>query len=106
MIITIGRKTVRLEPIATMIVGSKGRVDVVGPVARAQLLLMNRDVKMVSDIFRVSVSINGGPLSTPPRPVPNHIHWAWRILTKPPKREIVHLSKENFLNLLTEVANG
>ena len=106
MIIIIGSKTIKLEPIGTFIIGSKGRVDVVGPVARAQLLLLNSEVRSMSQLIHVSVSMNSGP-SLPPAPKStSEVKWVWRIVTRPPEREILEVNKENFLSLLVEIANG
>jgi hypothetical protein len=41
MIIRIGLPEIRLEPIGTMLIGSKGRVDVIGRAGTSRLILMN-----------------------------------------------------------------
>jgi hypothetical protein len=106
MIITIGGKTIKLEPIGCRILGSKGRVEVAGPLARAQLLLLDSRVTSTSELIHESVSINGG-LALPPLEEPcSDIEWVWRIVTRPPRREIIQINKDNFLNLLVEISNG
>jgi hypothetical protein len=106
MFVTIGTKTVVLEPIGTLLVGSKGRVDVVGPLSKAQLLLLDSEARSVQELFRVSVSV--GRATPPPRPPgpSKPIRWIWRIVTKPPRMEIIEITKDSFLSLLTELANG
>jgi hypothetical protein len=106
MIITIGSKTIKLEPIGTLLVGSKGRVEVAGPLARAQLLLLDSRVRSMSQLIHVSVGINGGPPSPAPQEPAPEINWVWRIVTRPPRREIIEINKDNFLNLLVEISNG
>lgn len=106
MTITIGSKTITLEPVGTLIVGSKGRVEVVGPMARAQLLLLDSRLKSISELIHVSVSVNGGPPSFPRYESPADIKWVWKIVTRPPRREILELNKDSFLNLLVEISNG
>ena len=108
MTIAIGRKTVKLEPIGTFLVGTKGRVDVVGPSESGRLTLLDKDVKNLSQLIRVSVRIVGKSPVPPPPPQkdPSTIQWVWRIVTRPPKVGIVEMTKENFLDLLAEVANG
>jgi len=44
MVLRIGRQEVDLVPIGTLLIGSKGRVDVRGPAGRAQLLLVDSKV--------------------------------------------------------------
>jgi hypothetical protein len=106
MIITVGSKTIKLEPIGTFIVGSKGRVEVAGPLARAQLLLLDSRVRSMSQLIHVSVSVNGGLPSPPSHEPPSDIKWVWKIVTRPPRREIIEFNKDSFLNVLVEISNG
>jgi hypothetical protein len=106
MTIKIGGKKISFEPIGTLLIGSRGRVDVIGPFARTQLILLSDRIKVLSDLIHVSVSVGGKlPMRPKPKP-PSEIKWVWRILTRPPRREIIEMSKDNFLNLLVEVSNG
>ena len=106
MIVTIGRKAVRLEPVGTFIIGAKGRVDVLGPQGRsARLVLMDSEVKRVSDLIKVSV-FTGPPPPPPPARDPSTVRWVWRIMKQAPQMEIIEIIKETFLNLLAEIANG
>jgi hypothetical protein len=41
MILKIGRQEIVMTPIGTLLIGAKGRVDVVGPAGRARLVLVN-----------------------------------------------------------------
>lgn len=91
MLITIGSKTIKLEPIGALIFGSRGRVDLVGILARAQLLLLNSELTSTSQI----------PAVQPP-----DVKWVWRIVTRPPRREIIEINEITFLNLLVEISNG
>jgi hypothetical protein len=106
MIITIGRKTFKLEPIGALIIGSKGRVDLVGSFARANFLLLDSKVTSTSPLIHVSVSMKGAPFSPPPAAPPPDTKWVWRIVTRPPQREIIELNEKTFLNLLVELSNG
>jgi hypothetical protein len=106
MDIIIGSKTITLEPVGTLLVGSKGRVEVAGPLARAQLLLLDSRVKSTSELIHISISVNSGPPAPPPHEPPSDIIWVWRIVTRPPRREILELNRDSFLNLLVEISNG
>ncbi len=105
MLIVIGTKVIRLEPIGTFLIGSKGRVDVVGPVLRAQLMLVDSQVKNALEMVRVSTTINGEPgsLSSTKSRKPN---WMWRLITRPPDRRIIELTQEAFFALLVEIGNA
>ena len=105
MDIRIGRQRVSLVPVGTLLIGSKGRVDVVGSAGRALILLVNRSVRSAADLIKVTVSIGGSAPPRPPAPV-RPISWTWKIVTNAPQRQFVDLEKEAFLRLLMEIANA
>jgi hypothetical protein len=80
MDITIGRQLVTVEPIGTMLIGSRGRVDVRGAAGQRQLLYVNKDAESAMDLISVSVTMGKTP---------------------PPS-----LDKESLYALLMEVAGG
>jgi hypothetical protein len=107
MDIKIGRQQVSLEPIGTLFIGCKGRVDAVGSVGRAQILLINEKVKSVNDLFKVVVTVGAmGSLPAPPPPQKQEISWAWKIATNTVRRQFVDLDKEAFYTLLMEISNA
>jgi hypothetical protein len=106
MTIKIGSKIIKLEPVGTLLLGSRGRVDVVGPLARARLILIDAEIKSMSQRIHFSDSVDGKTPSPPPPKPRSDIKWAWKIVTRPPRQEIVELNKESFLNLLVEISNG
>ncbi len=83
MILRIGRQEVDLVPIGTLLIGSKGRVDVIGPAGKAEMLL---------------VAVASKPAS--------EVEWEWRIVTRPPERRFVEITQESLFQLIMEVANG
>jgi hypothetical protein len=93
--ITIGTKSITLEPLGTLQAGSRGRVDVVGPLTRAQLSLLDSG----ADALLIP-SANARPRAGLKRLTEGR--WAWKIVT----RDVLDLNRENFLNVLLEVANG
>jgi hypothetical protein len=93
--IVIGTKSVAIEPLGTIQTGSRGRVDVVGPLSRAQLSLLEGG----SDSMLVpSTGVRGR--SSIRRLTEGR--WSWKIVT----RDVLDLNRETFLNLLMQVANG
>jgi hypothetical protein len=82
MDIKIGRQIVRLEPIGTLLIGCKGRVDAVGSAGRAQIILINAKAKGAADLISVRVTF-GEKGSAPPSPSPPRqpVSWAWKIVT-------------------------
>jgi hypothetical protein len=105
MVLRIGRQEVDLVPIGTLLIGSKGRVDVRGPAGRAQILLVDSKVSDPRSLIHVTVSV-GGKLPSPPSKRSQEIVWEWKIVTRPPERRFVEITQQTFFDLILEVANG
>jgi hypothetical protein len=102
----IGRKRVKLQPVGTLLIGSRGRIDVVGPRGTTvPLLLVNSKAKRAADLIRIQVSI-GGKLPEPPKKEQEEIIWEWKMITRPPERRFIELTQEAFFEMIMEVANG
>jgi len=105
MVLRIGRQEVDLVPIGTLLVGSKGRVDVRGPAGRAQILLVDSKVSDPRSLIHVTVSV-GGKVPPRPRKRTQEIEWEWKIVTRPPERRFIEITQQTFFDLILEVANG
>ncbi len=105
MVLRIGRQEVDLVPVGTLLIGSKGRVDVSGPAGRAQMVLVDRKVSDLRSLVHVTVSV-GGKLPVPPSKPRRKIEWEWKIVTRPPERRFVEITQQTFFDLIMEVANG
>ena len=104
MIVKIGRREIMLTPVGTLLIGSKGRVDVVGPAGRTRLILVDSEAS--TPRIKVSVNIGGKPQPPVPEPPRKKIQWAWKIVTSPPTIRYIELTQESFFRALMEVANG
>jgi hypothetical protein len=105
MVLRIGRQEVDLVPIGTLLIGSKGRVDVSGPAGRAQIVLVDSKVSDPRSLIHVTVSV-GGKLPPPPPKRSKEIEWEWKIVTRPPERRFIEITQQAFFDLILEVANG
>lgn len=105
MVVKIGRQSVILEPIGTLFLGSKGRVDLVGPAGKAQLLLVDSKKSGPTPLVRVSIGVGGKPPILPSESS-RDIKWEWRIVTRPPERRFVEITRQSLFQLIMEVANG
>src|ERR1019366_6587218 len=105
LILKIGPKSVVLEPIGTLLIGSKGRVDVIGPAGNAQLLLLDSKAPGPASLIHVTVGVGKKPPAPPPKPL-REIHWEWKIVTRPPERRFIEITQQNLFQLIMEVANG
>ncbi len=104
MNVSIGRQHVFLEPIGTLLVACRGRVDAVGSSGRAQLMLVNEKAKSVADLITVTVA-KGGSLPSA-RPAKESISWAWKILAREPRGTFLELDRDSFFDLLVEIAGA
>jgi hypothetical protein len=105
MILKIGSQQVTLRPVGTMLIGSRGRVDVLGPQGRAILALVNK--KATSRRSMISVTISGPGIAPQPKPeAATPVEWEWKIVSPSPNGQFTVLSKEAFQQLILEVANG
>jgi hypothetical protein len=105
MILRIGRQEVDLVPAGTRFIGFKGYVEVIGSARKLSLVLANKN--RVSTLPQVNVRILTGGIPQPePAGPPDKIEWAWKILPRPPERQLVELNRENLFQVLMEVTNG
>jgi hypothetical protein len=118
MILRIGRQEVDLVPAGTLFIGFKGLVDVIGSAGKASLVLANRDrhstlpqvtirISPVGPVTRKNIKIRNENISdTELVPSSGNVEWVWKIMPRPPQRQLFELTAENFFELLMEVSNG
>jgi len=107
MVLTIGRSAVTFTPIGTMLIGSKGRVDVQGPRGQARLGLVNKKANSARQLIRVTVSVAGEPMKEPPpSDETKEIEWGWKIITPPPEMKFIELTQEAFFEMILSVADA
>jgi hypothetical protein len=101
MLIRIGSKTIRFVPVGMIQVAARGRVDVIGPRARTQLLRLDSRAKSMTDL------IWGAGYTGQVVPVDRSakIEWVWRWVTRPPEQKIVELKPDSIFDLLVEIAH-
>jgi len=108
--IIIGSREILLTPVGTLLIGSKGRVDVEGSAGNTRLVLINKNITHPSQMIRVTVTVippGGGLTPSPePQPSPGNIEWVWKIASRPPAMQFIELNKETFFEMLMEVSNG
>jgi hypothetical protein len=105
MIIRIGLDEINLIPIGTMLIGSRGRVDVVGRAGTSRLLLVNKKAASAAQLVGVTIVDPKTPMPAK-IPAPPPIEWAWKIVSRPPTLTFIELNKESFLEMMLEVSNA
>ena len=107
MLLKIGRSTVTFTPIGTMLIGTKGRVDVQGPTGSARLSLINKQVTTARQLIQVTIGRASNPPPAPPPPEAiKQIEWVWKISTPPPEMKFIELTQETFFDVTLAVANA
>jgi hypothetical protein len=105
MIIHVGRQEITLTPIGTLLIGSKGRVDVEGSAGKARLVLVDKDATSARSLIKVTIVDPKRP-PKPEQEAPKHIEWTWKIVTSPPAVAFLELNKDSFFQVLMEVSNA
>ena len=100
--IIIGNTRVRLEPIGTLLIGAKGRVDMRGPKGTVKFVLVPKDATGAS----IRVQVVSGDAKKKETKENETIEWVWKISTPPPRIAYTELQKESFLTAIMEVVNG
>lgn len=103
MTIIFGGQKLTLEPIGTLLIGTKGRIDMEGVRGRVQFILADKNSKGMK--VSVSISIDGDkPKEKEPQMMPD---WTWKIVLREPRKvSFVEFNEENFFDALMEVVNG
>lgn len=101
-VLTVGNTKYILAPVGTMLIGSKGRVDVLGPAGTGMLALVKGDGP------KINIRITIGSQATPPV---DHLDaekaklpWKWNIVSNKPPYTYTELTENNFLSLLMDLA--
>nr|WP_295112408.1 hypothetical protein [uncultured Caulobacter sp.] len=103
--VSFGGSTVNFKPVGTMLIGSKGRVDVRGPHGVARLVLVDKNVSSSRQLIKVRVSIDDKPL----RPEPERAsppEWTWKLVSPPPEMQFTDLTEDTFFDMLLSVADA
>jgi hypothetical protein len=100
-LIYIGDKKYIISPIGTMLIGSKGRVDLIGPRGSRAIGL----VKGNGQTVRVTISTEAESADVHEKKEDNE-PWQWKILSRTPPFKFQDLNEESFLNLMVELGDG
>jgi hypothetical protein len=103
MTLKIGQLEITLKPVGTLIIGAKGRVDVVGHAGRARFLLVDKDASRGR--FEVTI-ISNNQAAAPSNKAQKEITWTWKIATPPPRVDYIELTQESLYRTLMEVVNA
>lgn len=104
MVIELPDQKIALEPIGTMLIGAKGRVNMIGEKGNIPFLLVRKNY----DWPKIRVIIHGErEFPTPPLEEDDKkepIEWVWKIATPPPRVKFLELDGDLFSDALLSVA--
>jgi hypothetical protein len=107
MELAFGTNRVTLTPIGTLLIGTRGRVDMTGPRGTRRLILADKNSTGIRVVVRAHVLRPGEP---PPQPAPVDVRgpdWEWKIVVPnaPPQSSYQRLTQDNFFDALMEISN-
>lgn len=100
-LIYIGDKKYILSPVGTMLIGSKGRVDLIGPRGSRAIGLVKGNgptVRVVINTDAQAADVYEQKQDDEP--------WQWKILSRTPPFSFQDLNEDTFLSLMVELGNG
>lgn len=108
-IISIGSQDVVFTPVGTLLIGTKGRVDVEGSSGRSRLLLVDQNATDARSMIRVDVRfVEEGETSETPEATADirEVKWTWKIVTAPPSMQFIDLNQDTLFAMLMEVSHA
>ncbi len=106
--INIGNKKITFTPIGTLLIGAKGRVDVLGSVGKCKIVLTDAEARSASDMIKINIIEAGNQniANQTDEQMGKPIEWKWKIVSPPPARYYTELNKETFTQMILEISNG
>jgi len=103
MNINFAGQQVKIEPVGTLLIGTKGRIDMEGARGRVQFILADKDSKGIR--VNASISIDRAPKKEQQNvKIPS---WTWKIVLRDSKMiSYEDFTEGNFFNGLMEIING
>jgi hypothetical protein len=94
LILKLANKEVSLTPIGTVLIGSKGRIDMSSSAGEVKFVLVEKDLK---DPSKQNTNESDK--------LANSLLFQWKISTSPPSITFIELNEESFSDALLEVLN-
>ncbi|CAN2049160.1 conserved hypothetical protein [Candidatus Magnetomoraceae bacterium gMMP-1] len=95
MVLNITNEQIVFEPIGTILIGAKGRIDMKGKNGIVKFVLVNKKAKGTS----AKISISNDAESEKER------EWQWKIATPPPSIKYIDLDNDTFSDCILDLIN-
>ena len=101
MLLTFAGQHLSIEPIGTLLIGTKGRIDMEGSKGLVKFILADKDHSSLR--FKVQVTTGGKAQEGQQRGEPN---WTWKIAVKETRGfTLEEFTEENFFNAVMAIVN-
>ena len=104
MKIKLGENIVKLIPIGTVLIGTIGRIDIIGESGAQKIILADKNASgpkiEVNEFISEGKEQNNKKLSYTP------VDWVWKFTSNPPRIKYTELNQESFFKCLMNVING
>jgi hypothetical protein len=103
----IGPTHIDLSPIGTLLIGTRGRVDMHGPRGLVRLILADRHSDRIHVHVQAAVHDPAKPMPLSRRPKPTRTpEWVWKIVARTPPVRFLELNEESFTQAIMEIADA
>ncbi|MFM5535471.1 hypothetical protein ACET64_17495 [Aeromonas veronii] len=107
LVISFSNEKVVLEPVGTMLIGSKGRVDMKGPRGIEKFLLIRKGVSSPSQLISVGVSVGDAKIEQNNGAPVQDIVWEWKMLPNSSNwTNFEPVNEQTITSALMRVING
>ncbi|MBJ8454300.1 hypothetical protein I6M90_21405 [Acinetobacter bereziniae] len=110
MDLTLAGQRLTFDPVGTLLIGTKGRIDLTGPRGTIKFLLADKLSKGVEFKFKTTIITGNGSEQSieSDKPVEKKApEWIWKILERHTSRiSYAEFTQENFFEALMELVNG
>jgi hypothetical protein len=107
-VVVVGNSSIKLDPIGTIVIGAKGRVDMTGPCGSTKFVLV--DSRASTPRSFVNVGIKGEKSeATEQTATPELVQWEWKRVTAAPRIKFLPTTatpQESFLDAVVDVTNA
>jgi hypothetical protein len=101
-------KTVRLDPIGTMLIGAKGRVNLIGKNGTATLILVDKKLDGPNIQVKMFTSKKERKDYEEKKKTeqPKEVEWEWKVLLKAEYMRYVELDEDAFFDIIMDLTNA
>jgi len=109
LVLTINRQNITFEPVGTMLLGAKGRIDVFGKNGKASFVLVDKNLtepNIQVRIFRTKKEKEEDYEQQKKQSVSRKVEWEWKIFINNGQINYEELNEDSFFDVIMGLING